>query len=270
MKIFSGLKSLFAGGVAVVAFAATGVSYAQAQDIVKLQFSDGRSDVAGVENVNAVLHAIGVRASTLPIPSDAKPILKASFSRAISAEEQRKLVSIFSLHRGQLLEQIQLAGRTPVAPRGGYLSTTELDTPPYPKVYDMKALTPAVRKEVLNKYGRLHVNTSDNGMGIDEVMTVVSGGPFTWMFVLPDGVLARLTVGYVGPNSEAVRLSYPGLGMHAGYMDPQQGLIVAYAHGPKTFVMRYDEPAVPNAKLLGTNDWVDFSGDVPKLREKLK
>lgn len=80
---------------------------------VKLQFSDGRSDVTGVENVNAVLRSVGVRASTLPIPEEAGPILKASRTRAISEEEQSRLIAIFSLNRAELLEQIRLAGRTP-------------------------------------------------------------------------------------------------------------------------------------------------------------
>ncbi|AEG71833.1 hypothetical protein [Ralstonia solanacearum] len=270
MKTVQKYKANMAGAFAAAVLLVAGTPLAQAKDIVKLQFSDGRDNVAGVENVNAVLHSIGVHASTLPIPEEAKPILKASQTRAIRDEEQRKLISIFNLHRGQLLEQVQLAGRTPVAPRGGYLSTTELDTPPYPKVYDMMALTPEVHKTVLNKYGRLHVNTSDNGMGIDEVMTVVSGGPFTWVFVMPDGVLARLTVDRVSLGDPAIRLSYPGLGMHAGYMDPKQGVIVAFAHGPKNFVMRYEEPSVPHAELLGTNAWVDFSGDMPKLRDQVK
>jgi hypothetical protein len=270
MKLFQKQKLNIAMVFAATTLFIAGTSLAQAKDIVKLQFSDGRSNVTGVGNVNAVLRSIGVHASTVSIPEDAKPIIKASQTRAINEEEQHKLISIFSLHRGQLLEQIQLAGRNPVAPRGGYLTTRESDTAPYPKVYDMKALTPDVRKAVLNRYGRLHVNTSDNGMGIDEVMTVVSGGPFTWMFMLPDGVLARLTVDRVSLQDQAIRLSYPGLGMHAGYMEPEQGLIVAFAHGPENFVIRFEEPSVPHAELLGTNAWVDFSGDMPKLREKVK
>jgi hypothetical protein len=239
-------------------------------NFVKLQFSDGRPDVEGIENVNAVLRSAGVRASTVSIPEEAKPILQSSLTRAISEEEQNKLISIFNLNRADLLEQIRLAGRTPEMRRGGYLSTREGDAAPYPKVYDMKALTHEMRNWALNRYGRLHVNTSDAGTGIDEVMTVVSGGPFTWMFVLPDGVLARLTVDTIEPDGPAVRLSYPGLGMHAGYMDPQQGLIVAFAHGPASFVIRFEEPSVPYAELLNTNAWVDFSGDMPKLREKIR
>ena len=238
-------------------------------NFVKLQFSDGRSDVEGIDSVNAVLRSVGVRASTVSIPEEAKPILKASLIDAINEEDQNKLLSIFSLNRAELLEQIHLAGRTPEVHRGGYLGTREGDTAPYPKVYDMKAMTSEMRTWALNRYGRLHVNTSDNGAGIDEVMTVVSGGAFTWMFVLSDGVLARLTVHEINPEGPAVRLSYPGFGMHAGYMDPHQGVIVAYAHGPESFTIRFDEPSVAHAELLDTNPWVDFSGEVPQLFSKV-
>lgn len=243
---------------------------AQAADFVKLQFSDGRADVRGVENVNAVLRAVGVRASTVAIPDAVKPILKASQTRATSEEEQKALLSSFQLKRADLLEQIRLAGRTPEVARGGLLGTAEGDSASYPKIYDMKALTPDMQTWALNRYGRLHVNSSDAGPGIDEVMTVVSGGPFTWMYVLPDATVARLTVDRITENGPAVRLSYPGMGTHAGYMDPKDGLIVAYAHGPERFVIRFDESTAPNAQLLSTNPWVDFSGEVPKLFPKLK
>ena len=240
-----------------------------AQEFVKLQFSDGRATVSGLENVNAVLRPIGVRASTVAIPEGAKPVLRASVTRPINAKEQQQLIATFSLNRADLLEQIRLAGRTPEVHRGGHLGTAEGDTAPYPKVYDMKAMTPDMRTWALNRYGRLHVNSSDDGAGIDEVMTVVSGGPFTWMFVLPDGVLARLTVKRIAEHGPALRLSYPGMGTHAGYMDPSDGLIVAYAHGPERFTIRFDEPTAPHAKLLNTNAWVDFTGAVPALRDKV-
>lgn len=265
------LKSAAGAASAAALAAALGACApaASAAEMVRLQFSDGRPNVAGIENVNAVLRAVGVRASTVDIPAAAKPILKASLIRATDEQEQQKLVTLFSLNRAELLEQIRLAGRVPEVHRGGFLGTREGDTAPYPKVYDMRALTPDMQTAVLNRYGRLHVNSSDNGSGIDEVMTVVSGGPFTWMFLLPDGVLARLTVLEILGDGPALRLSYPGLGMHAGYMDARQGLIVAYAHGPENFVIRFEESTIPNAQLLNTNPWVDFTGPVPTLKPKV-
>lgn len=235
--------------------------------IVKIQFSDGRPDVTGIQDANNVLHTVGVRASTIEIPVEARPLLKAYKDRAITEGEEHQLISMFNLTRAELMEQIRLAGRTPVIKGGGEF-TTEGGQSSYPKVYDMKAMPPDVQKFVLNKYGRLHVNTSDKGIGIDEVMTVIAGGPFTWMFLLTDGTLARLTVGFVGENDDAVRLSYPGIRMHAGYMDAKEGLVVAFAHGPDNFEIRY-EADIKHAELLGDNPWVDFSGDMPELHSKL-
>lgn len=148
-----------------------------------MSYSDGRAPTQGVEKVNEELKVIGVRVSTLLLPEEAKPILEVSKERAITKEESEKLISLFSLHRGDLLGQIKKAGRVPEAHRGGFLSTSEVGVAPYPKVYDMKAMTPEVMHYLQDKFGKLHVNSSDDGVGIDEVMTIVSGGPWTWFFL---------------------------------------------------------------------------------------
>lgn len=260
------MKSLFA--TAAVAFAAVSSSNAMAGDIVSLKFSDGRADVVGIENVNEALKPIGIHVQTIDIPQSAKPILEASHTRALTKPEQNELISIFSLDQAQLLEQVKLAGRTPAVTGGGVL-TEETGVGPYPKVYDMKALYQKTHKAVLEKYGRMHVNSADDGTDVDEVMTVVAGGPFRWGFTMKDGSIARFQVDEVSLDDQAVRVSYHGLGMHAGIMDAKQGLIVAYAHGPKEFTMRY-EANVPHAELLGTNPWIDFSGEMPVVLEKVK
>ena len=243
------------------------VNISVAQDVrLELSCSDGRPDAIGIDTINAVLRSVGVRVSQIPLPESAKPILRTSHLLALNAEETAKLLSIFSLHRGQLLDEISKAGRKPEAHRGGYLATSENGIPPYPKVYDMKALSPEVKAQLQVKFGKLHVNSSDNGIGIDEVMTIVSGGPWTWFFLLPDDVVGKLTLGHVGIDGPGWRISYPGLGPHGGYLDCEYGLVVAYAHGPRNFVMRYEEPSVTGAKMLGKNPWIDFTGETPKLR----
>ncbi|NRA62042.1 MAG: hypothetical protein HRU25_14305 [Psychrobium sp.] len=230
-----------------------------------LSYNDGRPDSNGLKEVNSALMTAGVRVSTLPLPQAATPIIKASKTRAITKEETAKLISLFSLHRGQLLEQIAKAGRKPEAHRGGFLATSEKGVAPYPKVYDMKAMTPEIVTYLQNKFGKLHVNSAENGMGIDEVMTIVSGGHWTWFFLLPDNVIGKLTLGHVDIGGQAWRISYPGLVPHGGFLDSEYGLVVAYAHGPKNFVMRYEDPSVKGSELLETNSWIDFTGKIPKL-----
>ncbi len=241
-----------------------------ANDIVTLKFSDARKDVKGIKAVNAVLNPIGVNVTTIEIPEAAKPILRASESRALTKEEHAFLIKEFNLTQEQLLEQIKLAGRTPAVKGGGVL-TEETGFGPYPKVYDMLSLDKETHKGVLEKYGRMHVNSAEDGTDVDEVMTVVSGGPFRWGFTLKDGSIARFQVEKVGLNDKAVRVSYHGLGMHAGIMDAKQGLIVAFVHGPQEFTMRYKANVpLPHAKLLGTNPWIDFSGNCPVVLDKVK
>ena len=236
---------------------------------IKLSFSDGREDAIGLVDINAVLRTVGVRVSTVELPEKAKPILETSKTRALNEEEAKNLISIFHLDRDALLNQIEKAGRGPAAENGGSLTTGEDNMAPYPKVYDMKALSPEVTVFLQDKFGKLHVNSADDGTGIDEVMTIVSGGPWTWFFVLPDNVVGKLTLGHVAIDGLGWRISYPGLGPHGGFFDAEYGLVVAFAHGPDRFVMRYEDPGVTLDKWMGKNPWVDFSGNTPELLERI-
>lgn len=236
---------------------------------IKLSFSDGRADAFGLIDINAVLSSVGVRVSTVELPEKAKPILETSKTRALNKEEASNLIAAFHLDRGDLLNQIEKAGRIPVAENGGSLITGEDDIAPYPKVYDMKAMSPEIMIFLQDKFGKLHVNSTDRGTGIDEVMTIVSGGPMTWFFVLPNNVVGKLTLGHVSLNSLGWRLSYPGLGPHGGFLDSEYGLVVAFAHGPEKFVMRYEDPNVKLDKWMGKNPWIDFSEKTPELLEKV-
>jgi hypothetical protein len=236
---------------------------------VALYYSDGSEPDYGVEAINRRLLEIGVRVSQVAIPKDAKPILRQSARRALSQEESDELTRHFHLGRRELLDEIRSAGRRPEMHRGGYLQTSELDVPPYPKVYDMKALDRETTAFLQRKFGKLHINSSEAGVGIDEVMTIVSGGPYTWFFVFEDNVVGKLHFGKVHEDGRAWRISYPGLVPHGGYFDAPHGLVVAYAHGPKHFVMRYADKSVEGHETLGDNPWIDFSKDEPVLLDRM-
>lgn len=232
---------------------------------IALYYSNGKPADFGIEAVNCVLSGVGVRVSLVDIPESAKPITKVSKSRALNNNEAVSLIQLFHLGRRELLQEIERAGRIPEMHRGGHLNTSEEGVAPYPKVYDMMALDNDLTAYLQEKFGRLHVNSSDAGVGIDEVMTIVAGGPYTWFFVLPDNVVAKLRFGVVPLNGKAWRISYPGLVPHGGYFDAVDGLVVAYAHGPKHFVMRYEDPSVEGYETLGDNPWIDLSGKRPRL-----
>ncbi|QZO14904.1 hypothetical protein [Pseudoalteromonas piscicida] len=263
MKKFSNL--VLVALVSVLPLSSCVANATQSEGQLILSYSDGRAESKGIAQVNRVLRRVGVRVSTVNIPEEARPILEVSKKRAINEQESMQLLSLFSLHRGELLNEIKQAGRQPEMHRGGFLSTSEIGVAPYPKVYDMKAMSSEVKFYLQEKFGKLHVNSAENGVGIDEVMTIVSGGPWTWFFLLPDNVIGKLTLGQVSNHSNAWRISYPGLVPHGGFLDSEYGLVVAYAHGPKNFVMRYEDPSVMGAELLGTNAWIDFTSESPQL-----
>lgn len=238
---------------------------------IELQFSDGRQSVKGIENVNAVLRQVGVRTSVVDIPKQASNILQSSQNRVLTNDEISNLLNIFSLNRAQLLEQVELAGRVPEGIRGGYLSIKATNGGSYPNISDLQSFPEKSRAEAIKMFGKLHINMADNGMSIDETMTVISGGEFIWFFVLPDGVISKLIAPTVRMNStdQGVRVSYPGTVIHAGYF-PTKGVAVGIAHGPKEFTIRFEESSVKHSELLNTNPWIDFKADSPKLLESIK
>ncbi|MFS4583206.1 hypothetical protein [Phaeobacter sp. C3_T13_0] len=235
--------------------------------LLKLGYSDGREETVGIEDVNQILSSVGVRVSTVALPEQALPILEASHSRATTEDEDAQLISAFALTREELLAEIKAAGRKPTVENGGNLVTSEPDVAPYPKVYDMMKMDAGSRAWVQNRFGPLHINHSENGIGIDEVMTIVSGGPWIWFFELPGEITGKLTLGYVGLDGEAWRVSYPGIRPHGGFLDPDFGLVVAYAHGPDQFDIHFENDNIANSALVGGNVWIDTSGDVPVLLE---
>lgn len=253
---------------------AAGPASAQAQPdnerFVRLSFSDGRDDAAGIAAVNDVLRAVGVRVSEVPIPVGARPLIETSRHRGLDAGEQDELLSLFALDREALLGEVTQAGRKPAVEGGGALSISEEDVPPYPKVYDMMALDAPTVSFLMRKFGRLHVNSADPMTGIDEVMTVVSGGPYTWFFVLEDETVAKVRFSTVEDGDAGWRISYPGLVPHGGYFDAPHGLVVANAHGPETFVMRYAEPRVAGTRQLNDNPWIDFTAEPPRLLDRAR
>lgn len=237
---------------------------------IRLSFSDGRADAVGLKAVNAQLLKVGVRVSEVSIPDTARPLVEVAKTRALNEREHAELLSVFSLDRAALLDQAAKAGRKPAVEGGGELSISEKDVPPYPKVYDMKALDEKTKSYLMSKFGRLHVNSADSGHGIDEVMTIVAGGPYTWFFALPDGAIAKVRFSEVKTGSRGWRVSYPGLVPHGGYFDAPHGLVVAHAYGPKLFVMRYEAPAVKASERLNDNPWIDFTVDPPRLLDRSK
>jgi hypothetical protein len=224
-----------------------------------LSFSDGRPSLRDADQINAVLHTVGVHVSRIELPEHARPLLEASARAPLSPPQQSALLEMFALSREGVLEQIRLAGRQPVLPQGGSMSSRETGVPQYPKVYDLKSMGAPERVAARDKFARLHVNAADDGVGVDEVMTLVAGGPWTWYFLLEGAVVGELRMPRIEPGSRGWRLSYPGLTPHGGHFHATDGLVVAYITGPGEWRMRYQAPGLEGVAMLGSNPWIDFA-----------
>lgn len=237
----------------------------QTAALISIKLPDGEACIHGLTAVNAVLRQAGVYISQISIPKEAIPILEQSEHRKLTDEERDELVSLFPLHRGELLEVIAKAGRQPEAKRGGFLNSAEYGSTPYPKVVDLKAIPVDDVDAFHARLARLHTNSSEDGIGIDKVMTIVSGGSTDWFFKLAGSTVAKVTLGAVALGGQAWRISYPGIGIHGCHLKADDGVFVAYAHGPRNFVVRYADESVENAELLGTNPWLEFASGAVKL-----
>lgn len=229
------------------------------QEGVSLRFSDGRASLGDLAAINEVLGTVGVHLSQIDLPQAAHPILAASDEAPLTDAQKAKLLEIFKLSRQEVLEQVRIAGRAPVLPDGGSMSSGESGVPPYPKVYDLSSMKQEDRIYARDKFARLHVNSTDEGVGVDEVMTLVAGGPWTWYFLLKDNVVVELQMSRVESKGKGWRLSYPGLTPHGGHFHAHSGVCIAYITGPERWTMRYAVPELPGEKMLGTNPWIDFN-----------
>jgi hypothetical protein len=179
--------------------------------------------------------------------------------RPLTLTEQSQLLEIFALSRQEIVALTRAAGREPVIAGGGSMRTGEVGVPPYPKIYDLRSMGPTDRFAARDKFARLHVNSTDDGVGVDEVMTLVAGGPWTWYFMLEDDVVVELHMSRVTTTGPGWRLSYPGLTPHGGHFHAEDGLCVAYITGPEVWKMRYDAPGAAGSHMLGKNPWIDFT-----------
>ena len=248
MKILTGVFC-----VILSLFSCTLSASATEKEGVLLKFSDGRASLSDLAAINDFLKTIGVQLNRIELPIAARPLLEASAKASLSdAERTRYPGGVLGIASGRGRAG-PVAEREPVLPRGGSMSSGEVGAQPYPKVYDLKSMGPQDRLNARNKFGRLHVNSTDDGVGVNEVMTLVAGGPWTWYFLLKDNVVVELQMSRVEPAGRGWRLSFPGLTPHGGHFHAEDGLWHRlHITGPEVWTMRYEASGLAGAQMTCT------------------
>ncbi|MSR09368.1 MAG: hypothetical protein EXR82_07570 [Gammaproteobacteria bacterium] len=148
------------------------------------------------------------------VPQDSIPLLKKSVKAALSNEDKAQVLKAFEISRDDMVTLTRSAGRESAVPGGGSMMTNEPGVAPYPKVYDLMSMSPEDKLGARNTFAKVHVTFADGGVGVDEVMTLARGGPWTWYFQVKDQLAVKLEMGRVEPGARAWRLIYPGLTPH--------------------------------------------------------
>jgi hypothetical protein len=146
-----------------------------------------------------------------------------------------RLKARFLLPRQRLLEIIAGAGRTPHVPGGGAL-TTGVSTHgySYPQLW-------VVQGDMdYSRFDRLHVNVSDDGIGVDEVLQVLSGGGVVIHQRRLGGEILTLCLDYPGEDAGWL-LTYDGGNPHIGSLSGATPgtKVLAQVIGPVRWGIRY-------------------------------
>jgi hypothetical protein len=136
-----------------------------------LEFSDGRPAETSLTRVNNGLSPYGARVWPLDLADVSREIRRLLAQRHLTDSECDRVKAHFLLPRQRLLQIIAAAGRTPHVPGGGAMAPrVENHGYAYPQLYVVGAGADYAR------FDRFHVNTADDGTGVDEIGQLLCGG----------------------------------------------------------------------------------------------
>lgn len=206
-------------------------------DGVRLELPDGGTPLTSLAGVNAALAPVGARLSPVDladVPADLRQLLSKS---TLTEAESKRLETHFTLPRARLLALIKAAGRKPQVCCGGALIT---HCAPHDDLYPRLCRVEAGIDH--SRFDRLHVDTADDGTGVDEVMQILAGGGVRFQLRRPTGGVLTLHLGC--PKDAGWILTYHGACPHSGSLSgavPGTKVLMQII-GPARWVMRYETP----------------------------
>ena len=203
---------------------------------VRLEFSSGRPALTSVNEINTALAPFGSRVWQLDLRSTPDEIRGFLNQRSLKDKEAEEVLSHFLLSRERILDIIVEAGRTPQVPGGGKLST--LDSTHdimYPQLY---VVMPGID---FTRFDRFHVNTADDGTGVDEVIQVLCG-EFRVLQHLPNEGPVTLNIN-CNEEDKGWIVTYDGAYPHIGSISGARPgtKVLVQVIGPASWQMRYED-----------------------------
>ncbi len=223
-------------GIGFVA-ACTSQESADSQTGLRLMIESTDMSWTAVDDVQEQLRQIGIGVWPLDlrdVPADIRGLLA---EENLTDEETARARDHFLLSRERLLDLVAESGRMPNVPGGGAMETNVANQAyGYPQLWVVQGDVDYTRFDVL------HVNTSDDGVGVDEVLQMVSGGGVVVRNRRPDGRIYNLRLDCLSADA-CWMFSYDAGEDHVGSLSsatPGTKLVVQ-AFGPSEWSLRYTE-----------------------------
>jgi hypothetical protein len=206
-----------------------------ADESLQLERPDGSRSPATLDEVNEVLARYEARAWPLDLSGASNDQRRLLAQLGLSAAESWELLEHFLLPRERLLDLIAEAGREPLVPGGGEMSTLDVTHGvQYPELY---LVEPGAD---YSRFDRLHVNRATDGPGVDETLQMLSGRGVRFVHSLPDVGTVTLFLSCPSPH-QGWTLSYSGAHPHvASFTGSSEGTkVLMQIIGPPRWNMDY-------------------------------
>jgi hypothetical protein len=201
-----------------------------------LEFATGAA-VTALDRVNAALASYGSRVWPLDLATSAPEVRRLLMLPSLTQEEGDRIKERFLLPRERLLEIITAAGRAPHVPGGGSMTPYVANQGyAYPQLYLVDHRTDYTR------FDRFHVNTADDGTGVDEIGQLLHGGGIRILQWRPGLGVARLHLACPSADLGWI-VTYDGGSSHIGSLSAASPgtKFLMQVIGPERWRLRYDD-----------------------------
>jgi hypothetical protein len=208
-----------------------------ANSALTLVVSHGVPPVTDLAAINAALGTVGGHIAPLDLRAAPGKVRAALAKPTLTAADRSSLMTHFLLPRDRLLEVIADAGRAPKVAGGGALETTVASHGShYPQLY-------LAEKGVdYSRFDRFHVNSADDGTGVDEIMQFLSGSSVVLHQQAPGGGTMVLHMDCPSPDFGWC-LTYDGAIPHIGSLSSAMSgsKVLMQIIGPPRWSIRYTD-----------------------------
>jgi hypothetical protein len=200
-----------------------------------LEASDCGSPVVEFDEINQQLGRVGSRLWPLDLSSVPANIRALLAQKSLTEDDEGQIKEQFLFSQQRLLQIISDAGRQPNVSGGGEISTYDATHEYfYPQFW-------VVQDGIdYSRFDQYHVNVAPDGVGVDEVLQMLSGSGLKVYLRVSDSVDLKLTLSCPS-DSQGWLLTYNGGRPHVGSVSSADvgSKLLVQVIGPPRWTMNY-------------------------------